>query len=189
MLFVEAVAALLIIVNVALVAVRSIWNYAFGIAGVLVYAWVFYDARLYSDALLQGFFLAAQFYGWWHWSRSRAGAGEIVVSRLSNRARLGWAAGIAVAAAAWGMLMHRYTDAAVPWLDASVAMTSIAAQVLMSRQKIENWWLWMIVNTLSVVMYAWRGLWPTLVLYAVLLGLTVLGLVKWQSAARSRAAA
>lgn len=189
MLLVEAVAALLIIANVALVAMRSIWNYAFGIAGVIVYAWVFYHARLYSDMLLQGFFLTAQLYGWRHWSRSLEDQGEVVVGRLTSAKRLGWVAGIAAAAAAWGTLMHRLTDAASPWLDASVAMTSIAAQVLMSRQKIENWWLWILVNALSVVLYASRGLWPTFALYVVLLGIAVWGLIRWQAATRKDVAA
>jgi nicotinamide mononucleotide transporter len=184
MLLIEIVAALLVAVNVALVARRSIWNYPFGIAGVVTYAWVFWNARLYSDTLLQFVFLGAQLYGWANWARSQSLAGEVVVLRLGAGARLAWAAGIVVATAGWGALMHRYTDAAAPWLDAGVAMTSIAAQWLMARRLIENWVLWILVNALSVVLYAWRGLWPTFALYVVLLALAAWGLAQWRRAAR-----
>jgi nicotinamide mononucleotide transporter len=185
---VEGVAALLILVNVVLVALRSIWNYAFGIVGVAIYAVVFFHAKLYSDTLLQLFFLVVQFYGLWQWRRSEINAGEIVVERLTASARLGWLAGILVAVGAWGWLMHRFTDAALPWWDASVAMTSVAAQILMSVRKLENWWLWIAANILSIGLYAAKGLWITTALYVVLLAISLLGLAGW-NAARQRAAA
>ena len=72
---VEALAAALVVVNVALVAARSVWNYPVALAAVAIYAWVFLGARLYSDTLLQGFFFAANVYGWVNWTRSRADAG------------------------------------------------------------------------------------------------------------------
>lgn len=184
----EALAALLIVINVALVARRSILNYAFGIAGVIVYAWVFYDARLYSDALLQLFFLAAQLYGWANWARAQAVAGEVVVERLSWRARARWLLAIVLAALGWGALMARYTDAASPLLDASVAMASVAAQLLMARRKLENWYVWVLVNALSIVLYASRGLWWTFALYCLLLVIAVWGLVQWRQVERVRAA-
>jgi nicotinamide mononucleotide transporter len=178
----EAVAALLVLINVWLVARRNIWNYAFGIAGVAIYGWVFFHAKLYSDTLLQGFFLVVQLYGWRQWRRSEAQSGEVVVERLSASMRLRWLAGIAVAVLVWGWLMHRFTDAALPWWDASVAMTSVAAQILMSLRKLENWWLWIAANILSIGLYAAKGLWITAALYLILLGIAIWGLARWQAA-------
>lgn len=185
---IEGVAALLILINVVLVALRNIWNYAFGIVGVAIYAIVFFHAKLYSDTLLQLFFLIVQFYGLWQWRRSQADAGEVVVERLTARARLEWLAGIVVAIAGWGWLMHHFTDAAFPWWDASVAMISIAAQILMSVRKIENWWLWITANILSVGLYAAKALWITTGLYVLLLGISILGLARWRTARQGAAA-
>ncbi len=179
---IEGVAAALILINVVLIAFRSIWNYAFGIVGVAIYAVVFFHAKLYSDTLLQLFFLVVQFYGLWQWRRSEIAAGEVVVERLMIAARLGWLVGILVAVVCWGWLMHRFTDAALPWWDASVAMTSVAAQILMSVRKLENWWLWIVANILSIGLYAAKALWITTGLYVVLLGISVLGLARWHSA-------
>ena len=184
---VEAVAAVLIIVNVVLVARRSIANYPFGIAGVLLYAWVFWNARLYSDALLQGVFLAAQLYGWANWSRAVARQGDVQVGRLSGPARARWVIATVAAALGWGTLMARLTDAAVPYLDAAVAMASIAAQLLMAQRRVENWWAWVLVNLMSLALYASRGLWWTFGLYTMLLGIALWGLAQWQRAARQPA--
>jgi nicotinamide mononucleotide transporter len=184
---IEIVAPLLGLVNVWLVVRRSVWNYPFGIAMVLLYARVFFEAKLYSDALLQIFFLVVQLYGWWNWVRSRSESGEVRVLRLGSGERLAWAGGCALAALAWGALMRFQTDASYPWWDASVAIPSVAAQILLSRRFIENWWLWILVDLLAVGLYAAKELWPTAGLYLVFLGLATWGLIAWRRAERAAA--
>ncbi|WP_404371308.1 nicotinamide riboside transporter PnuC [Sphingomonas sp. MMS24-J45] len=185
----EIVAFLLGIANVSLVVRRSIWNYPFGLAMVALYARIFLDARLYSDAILQVFFVVVQIYGWWNWSRNRAQAGAITVGRLTRRERAWWAIGCLIASAIWGYGMNRFTDAAFPWADAAIAITSVAAQILMSRRAIENWWLWIAVDIGSIALYAAKGLWLTMVLYGIFLALAVWGLIDWQRVARRQAVA
>lgn len=176
---VEVVAALLVVVNVALVARRSVWNYPFGILAVTLYGWVFLGARLYSDALLQLFFLVLNVYGWWNWQRNREETGTVIVLSLSGTARFAWVLGIAAATWGWGTLMHRYTDAALPWWDAGVAISSVAAQVMMARRHWENWLLWIAVDVASVGLYSAKELWPTTVVYSLLTGLALWGLSDW----------
>lgn len=175
----EGAAALLGLVNVALVVRRSLWNYPFGIAMVLLYGFVFYEARLYSDALLQVFFLVIQLYGWWAWARSGRIEGGVAVSRLSTTARLLWIAGTALAAFAWGSMMARFTDAAAPFIDAAVAGTSVAAQILQSRRKVESWVLWILVDVVAIGLFWSRELIATSVLYGVFLVMSAAGLVAW----------
>jgi len=186
----EWVAAALGLVNVALVVRRSVWNYPFGLAMVSLYLFVFFEAKLYSDALLQIFFFVVQIYGWRNWVEAkRAAAGDIPVLVLTIRARLGWIAGIAVASTIWGLGMARYTDAAAPLVDAAVAGMSIAAQILMARRRIENWVLWILVDALAIGLYASRGLYATSGLYAIFLLLSIAGLIGWSRALRAQARA
>ncbi|GAA0671066.1 nicotinamide riboside transporter PnuC [Sphingomonas insulae] len=180
--FVEPLAAALVVVNVALVARRNVWNYPVALAAVALYAWVFAGARLYSDTLLQAFFFAANLYGWSNWARSRAHAGEVVVERLAPAARLAWALGGIAVCMLWGTMMHRYTDASYPWWDAAIAIASIAAQLLQARRAIESWWVWITVDIASIPLYAAKGLWFTCALYGVLLALSVGGLLGWTRA-------
>lgn len=185
----EIVAFLLGLANVTLVVLRSIWNYVFGLAMVALYAVIFLHTRLYSDALLQVFFFVVQIYGWWNWSRARAAAGEVTVGLLTNRARLTWTIGCLAAAALWGYGMHRFTDASFPWADATLAAMSVAAQILQSRRVVESWWLWIAVDIGSVGLYAAKGLWLTMLLYAIFLALAIWGLFDWQRVARRTATA
>jgi nicotinamide mononucleotide transporter len=182
--WVEPVAAALGLANIILIVRRSVWNYVFGLMMVTLYFFVFFDQHLYSDALLQIFFFVVQIYGWWHWARVEAEAGEVVVERLSTRRRIEWSAATLLAVLGWGSLMRTYTDASYPLWDASVAALSVAAQLLMSRRYVENWVLWILVDLLSIGLYAAKELWLTTGLYTVFLALAVYGFVQWLRAPR-----
>jgi nicotinamide mononucleotide transporter len=179
----EWVAAALGVANIVLLVRRSLWNYPFGIAMVSLYAIVFYQTRLYSDALLQLFFFAANVYGWQQWLAGRGDDGEIPVRRLSRRQQLEWIGGIAVLTLVWGTLMHRLTDAAAPYWDAGIAMASIAAQLLLAKRYIDNWPLWVAVDMAAIGLYAVKGLPFTAGLYALFLILACVGWREWQRAA------
>lgn len=184
----EAIASLSGLVCVVLVVLRRIQNFAFGILSTALFVAVFFEARLYSDALLQVFFVAVNGYGWWRWARDRQQTGTLAVKRLGWRARIGWALGIAAATGAWGTLMHRFTDASYPWADGGIAIASVAAQWLMAERRIENWWLWIAVDAASIPLYAAKLLSMTMALYILYLGLAIWGLIDWQRARRSSAA-
>jgi nicotinamide mononucleotide transporter len=175
----EVTAAALGIINVALVARRSIWNYPPGIAMVVLYFFIFSGAKLYSDALLQIFFLVIQFYGWWNWLRSPKVDHGVAVEWMTPAARLKWFCGTVLFSICWGLLMRSYTDAAAPLIDANIAGFSVAAQLLLSLRRIENWILWIAVDTVAIGLFLWRSLAITAGLYTVFLCLALWGLISW----------
>jgi nicotinamide mononucleotide transporter len=149
---------------------------------VALYFFVFFEARFYSDALLQIFFFVVQLYGWVNWVRARNATGEVSVGRLTPRERLGWIAGTMLASLIWGLGMAHYTDAVAPIIDAFIAGISIAAQLLMARRRIENWPAWIVVDLVAMALYASRQLYPTSALYFLFLLLSVAGLIGWRRA-------
>lgn len=179
---IEIVAVFLGIANITLIVRRSIWNYPFGIAMVSLYAVIFWEAKLYSDAGLQIFFLIVQAYGWWAWSRDKEAEGDIVVRRLNPPQWVGTIITSFMAALLWAMFLRANTDASLPFWDANIAMFSVAAQILMTRRYIENWHLWIAIDVVSVVVYWTKGLALTAGLYILFLGLAVLGLIEWRKA-------
>ncbi len=153
-----------------------------------LYLVVFYRARLFSDALLQIFFVAFTLYGWWHWWRGVRREGEVRVERLSAR---GWAAGLvagAIGAVLLGWLMER-VGAALPHLDAALTSYSLVASWWGARKHIANWWLWIVVDAVYIGEYIYKDLWPTALLYAGLVALAALGLRDWRRAEAAQIAA
>lgn len=179
---IEAIAATLTLVTIILVMRRSLWNFPLALVAVSLTALVLWEAKLYSDAGLQGFFFVLNLYGWWAWSRNKADSGAVEVRRLTRPAFALWIAGAFAATLGWGRLMGVTTDASAPYLDASIAMLSVTAQILMTQRWIENWHIWIVVNLISIALYASRGLYWFTALYLILLILAVKGLAEWRKA-------
>lgn len=139
---------------VVLVAKGSIWNYAFGLVNVSLYAWISYKAALYGDAGLNAlYYLPMQFIGWWQWRRRGADRDVRVKARrmtLWQRAILvlGCAAGIV----AVGFLLRHLGDPQ-PFKDSATTVLSIVAQALMALAFMEQWALWIVNNVISVIMW------------------------------------
>lgn len=182
---IEIVAVLLGITNILLIIRRSVWNFPVAIAMVALYFVIFRDAKLYSDAGLQVFFALVNAYGWWSWHRNKADEGEVIVRRLPALGYGLWIAGSVAAIWAWGSFMGSYTQTSYPHWDASVAMLSVAGQILMTRRFVENWHYWIIVNLISIPLYIVKGLYLTAGLYGVFFALAVAGLVEWRKAERA----
>ena len=151
------------------------------LAADLIYFLVFYRARLFSDSLLQVFFVAFTLYGWWHWWRGIREEGEVRVVPLGMR---GWLAGLAagaVGAVLLGWLMVR-VGAALPHLDAALTSYSLVASWWQARKHTANWWLWIAVDAIYIGEYLYKDLWATALLYLLLVILAVVGLVDWRRA-------
>jgi len=182
---IEIAAALLGVINVILVVRRSVWNYPFGIAMVALYFFVFGNAKLYSDALLQIFFLLIQVYGWWAWLRSPQVDHGVAVEWMGWSQRVSWLVVTFIFIAIWGTGMARYTDAVAPYADATIAGLSVAAQILQSLRRVESWVLWVAVDAFAVGLFAWRGLSVTSGLYALFFVIAVVGLREWARKAKA----
>lgn len=156
------------------------------IAASLLYALLFADSRLYGEAGLQFFFIAVALWGWWQWLRGRGSDGApLRVHRLTARGRV---LAFAVTLALWpalALLLDHATDSDVPWLDALPTVGSLTGQVLLGRKLVENWPVWVAVNLVSVVLFAVKGLWLTVLLYAVFVVLALVGWRVWRRLAAS----
>jgi nicotinamide mononucleotide transporter len=146
----------------------------------LAYMVLFAHSRLYGEASLQVFFALIAAWGWWQWKFGRQADGQALRVRwLSQRARLALAALTLVAWPLLGALLDHFTDSDVPYWDALPTAGSLAGQWLLGRQYVENWPVWVAVNVVSVSLFAFKGLWLTVVLYGLFALLALLGWRAW----------
>lgn len=164
--------------SIVLAGRNSIHTWWTGIAGCVIFGYVFFASRLYADATLQVFFIVTSVIGWIAWTPGEAGT-ALAVRRSSPAlvAALG-AAGLAVTAGyAW--LLHRFTDAFAPVPDSAVLAFSVLGQLLMMKRRLESWWCWLIVNTLAIPLYFSRSLYLTGALYVMFWVNAVVSLRHW----------
>jgi nicotinamide mononucleotide transporter len=163
-------------VAIVLAGRNSVHTWWTGIIGCTLFGLLFAQSRLYADVVLQVFFVGTSLLGWWRWLRGRHGT-PLPVTHAGWRT-LAWMVPLGVAAtAAYGALLHHYTNAYAPFVDSAVLVFSVIAQLLMMGRRIENWPVWLLVNTIAVPLYASRELYLTAVLYA---GFWVNAIVSWR---------
>lgn len=139
-----------------------------GIVACVLFGALFYGANLYADVTLQAFFIVTSAIGWRNWVKKTNDV-ETPVSYANKHQVVLMIVISIIAALGYGWLLHTFTNAYAPWIDSIVLTFSIIAQLLLMTRKVQNWPLWVLVNTLSVPLYWSRGLYMTSILYAVFL--------------------
>jgi nicotinamide mononucleotide transporter len=183
--WIEWTATVFGVLCVVLLMRQNIWNWAAGFVQVTLYVFVFYHAKLYSDLILHVIYAVLQIVGWYHWRYGGGGNGDVPPTSLRGREMAGWVALAITAAAIWGTIMHAKTDAAAPYADAFIMMTSLVGQWLTTRKRVESWLFWIAVDVVAIVLYLIKGLYPTSGLYTVFLFLSIAGFFAWRRDMRS----
>lgn len=167
------------------------WGWPLAIVSSLLYGILFADHGLYGEAWLQAFFAVIAAWGWWQWlygARPANGAPDaaaerpaLAIATLGRRrfaaALLGWGIGWL----ALGAALAQLTDSELPYQDAFPTAGSVLGQILLGRKFVENWLVWLVVNVASVVLFATRGLWLTVLLYLVFVAMSWVGLRAWRA--------
>lgn len=180
----EIAANAVMAISIFLAGRNNIHSWWTGIIGCTLFSVLFYGTQLYADVALQLFFIVTCMIGWRQWLRGDHGHSlHIRTTRPATLVKMALAG--AAATAGYGLMLKHYTDAFAPFVDSAVLMFSVIAQILLMGRRIENWPVWLLVNTVSVPLYASRGLYLTAALYAAY---WVNALVAWRHWRRQRAA-
>jgi len=166
-------------VCVWLVTRGNIWNWPIGLVNNLFFAVLFWRARLFADMGLQGVYFALGIWGWWHWLRGGKNHSRLEVTRSTRREWIGIA--LFLGFGTWGLReLLIAVNGAAPFWDSLTTTLCLAAQYLLCRKRIENWWLWITADIIYVPLYFSRNLPLTAILYAGFIGLCVIGLFRWR---------
>lgn len=167
------------IAGVWLTLKQNILCFPAGIVNVGIYALLFFENKLYADAVLQIIYIVLLVYGWINWGKQRDLKG-FSTSRTPAKMRIALVAICLTSTALLGFLFSEFTDASLPYLDSLLTSMSLIAQWMIAKKKIENWLIWIFADTLYVFMYAYKHLYLTSVLYFIFILLAVLGYREWK---------
>lgn len=163
----EVFANVSLVLSILLAARNSIHTWWTGIVACATLGWIFYEAKLYAEVVLQGFFIATSAGGWWNWLHGGREGQEKPIRRTPLRWLMTCVGLAGFATMLYGTMLHRFTDAWAPFFDSAVLMFSVLAQLLLMGRRIENWPCWVVVNTISVPLYYSRELYLTSGLYVL----------------------
>ena len=184
----ELLATLTGLAAVWLAARSNILTWLFALINAVLFFILFYQVNLYSAMALQVFFFCNAIYGWYNWRQSES-SDRRPVTMLIHKQRVIWLAVIILGAMALGTVMSRIhlwlpdlfpERATFVYTDAMIAVMSIVASLLLAKLKLENWILWILINIMSVIMYAMRGVMLVSVQYVIFLFMATYGLIEWR---------
>ena len=164
---------------------KIIWLWPFGILTSVLYTWVFYHSRLYADMSLQVYYFFISIYGWYFWlkggNQSRdSDQQEAPVIGIGKRLFVSLLVIIAVLTVVSGYILENYANSSLPYWDAFTTSASIVATWMLARKMIENWLFWIVIDSVSMLMYIYKGLYPTAVLFLVYSIIAIFGYLNWK---------
>jgi nicotinamide mononucleotide transporter len=201
--YIEVFGAVTGIIYVFLEIRQTIWLWPVGILTSAVYIWVFFTSKIYADMSLQGYYLVISILGWYWWAKGsrvhrsfsegggqrnegekrRTGEGEtkeLQVTRLKLKTGITLSLVFVLLYIVVWLILTRLTDSPVPVRDAFITSLSIVATWMLARKIYEHWYLWIVVNFVSAILFLTRGLYPTVILYLVYGIMSFAGLVAWK---------
>ena len=170
------------VIYIVLAARENIWCWLFGILGSALSIYLFFISRLYAESVLYLYYVFAGFYGWWAWIHGRDATPDhqmsITTWRLPKHL-LTIVTGIALSFLL-AEILRRYTDAQLPLLDSHTTVFSFIATYLVTRKVLANWIYWIVIDAVSIGLYAARGLNLYALLMAAYTIIAVFGYLTWR---------
>lgn len=167
------------------------WGWPLAILSSLLYGVVFWNSQLYGETSLQVMFVLTSIWGWQQWRQRRTDLQPVnldtpkalssaSISTLLPSERRAAVLATLLAWPAFVFFLQRFTDSDVAVWDGLVTALSLLAQYLLAKKKLENWWVWLTVNLITVGLMWVKSLWLTSVLYLIFALLSYVGLKAWQ---------
>lgn len=178
--FIELISALLGLVGVWLNARPNIWGWPVGVLSVLLAAVVYFQSRLFAEFGLQIFYALSGLYGWWKWQQEKDAIHQLPIYKIPLYTLIISILSGLIFTFILGWFLIEYTPADFPWLDAGLASFSLVAQIWLARKYLENWLLWIIIDSISVGLYAAKGLWFFMVYFLILTFIALRAYRDWQ---------
>ncbi|MBO6080438.1 MAG: nicotinamide mononucleotide transporter [Bacteroidales bacterium] len=187
-LVIEIIGAIIGLIYIFLEYKANVWLWPVGILMSLFYLVIFLHGKFYADAAIYLYYIGANIYGLIAWGHSRRNpqssmekpAENLVITHTPKRLVLPLTIIAVILWIAIFWILKTFTDSPVPVGDAFTTALSIVAMWMLAQKYLEQWVLWIVVNIVSTILYFWKGLYPTGVLFIVYVIIAVLGYFRWR---------
>ena len=152
----------------------------FGLAGSLIYIFIFYDVNLYMESLLSVYYAFMAVCGLFVWGKGESNNHKRPIIKLDMSTHFLILLLIITLTAISGYILTETSDAYMPYLDSFTTWSSVIATILVVRKVLENWIYWISIDTISIYIYLERDLNQTVFLYFIYLLIAITGFLIWK---------
>ena len=177
--WIEVIAVILAILYLVLAVKQNILCWLAGIISSVLYFFIMRSAGLYMEAYLQIFYVFMGFYGWSQWRIGARTSNNFVVNTWNKLQHFYALSLILILSAISGFLLKLFTDAALPFFDALVTCGAVVATYMVAKKLLENWIYWLVIDSISILLFISRGLLPTAFLFGIYIVIIFFGYKSW----------
>ncbi|MDD3630423.1 MAG: nicotinamide riboside transporter PnuC [Bacteroidales bacterium] len=148
-----------------------------------MYIIIYFLAKLYADMSMQFYYVGMSIYGLYVWLSGNNNSDKKTIPISKIKDLKSWLLIALISALSFfiiGYILKKFTDSNVPWWDSFTTSLSFVATWMLARKKIENWLIWIVVDATSVVLYIYKQLYPTTILFIILTLLAIVGYFQWK---------
>lgn len=184
--FLELVAAIAGLMGVWLTTKQIIWCWPVALINVILSFVVFYDEKLYQDAILQVFYFFMTLWGWYHWLYGGQNHAKPVVGSVSDKTLVLYLVTGFLLMLGSGFFFKNYTDADLPFWDAASLVWGIIGTIWMIKKWIESWVIWITIDIICTGIFLYKGLYFFTIQYFIFSILAIYGWVEWNKDLKNR---
>jgi nicotinamide mononucleotide transporter len=162
---------------------QNILTWPAGLLTSILYIWIFFSAKFYAGMGLQFYYVIISIYGWWSWNNGDPGIKGDKILHVSRTSLKIWTGILLIFLLLFGVtayILINFTDSPIPYWDSFTTSLSIIATWMLARKKFEHWFLWMIIDTISIGLYIYRELYATTILFIAYTIMAVIGYFEWR---------
>lgn len=176
----EILAVVFGIAYVLLAAKESLWTWLFAFLSTIIYTVIFWEGALLSSSLLNFYYMGMAVYGFLLWRSGGEQGEELAVSQWSVKKHMTIILSGILFTLILGTLSDKFTEANYPYIDTFVMVFSVIATWMLAKKVLENWFYWMVVDSVAIVLYWKSGYLATIILFMLYVVLAVYAYVSWK---------
>ena len=176
----ELIAVILAIAYLLLIMRESIWGWPCAFISTLIYTLLFWNVNLLMESALSVYYIGMAVYGWWQWRTGGSQHKGLNIHTWPIRNHLFIAVSLLAISLVSGYLLSHNTQAAWPYLDSFTTWASVLTTYMVAKKVLENWLYWILIDSISMILYLERGLYLTALLFAGYLVICVFGYLNWR---------
>ena len=179
-LFLEIFAVSSAIIYLILAAKEDVRCWYAALFSSLLYMYIMYSAGLIMESFLQIFYICMAIYGWYIWSNKINYPHKLKITRWKKKYHFYTIITVTALAIISGFLLEKYTQAALPFLDAFTTWGAIITTYMVAKKIIENWIYWFVIDSISIYLFISRELYLTALLFLIYLIIIIFGYRSWR---------
>ena len=179
-LFLEIFAVSSAILYLILAAKEDVRCWYAALFSSILYMYIMHTAGLIMESFLQIFYICMAIYGWYIWSNKINVEQELKITSWKKQYHLYAIIIVTLLAIISGFLLEKYTQAALPFLDAFTTWGAIITTYMVAKKIIENWIYWFVIDSISIYLFISRELYLTALLFLIYLIIIIFGYRSWR---------